>query len=202
MPAAALRCGLDLCYPAGMAETSPSPMTVDEFLVWAEGRPGRYELDGGTVVAMSPESDDHRRAKAAVHDTIAAAVRRAGLPCEALSDGVTVRVDARSAYTPDVAVYCGSRLPIMVSEPVIVVEVLSVHTTGHRRCGELVGYFAVRSLQHYIIVDAERCAAIHHARRTDEIATRILHGGTLRLDPPGLELRIEDLFGAEPADEA
>ena len=83
----------------------------------------------------------------------------------------------------------------MVSEPVIVVEVLSAHSRGQRRCGELVGYFAIRSLQHYIIVDAERCAAIHHARRDDEIATRILHGGLLRLDPPGLDLDIGTLFG-------
>lgn len=29
-------------------------MTVDEFLVWAEGRDGRWELQDGELVAMAP----------------------------------------------------------------------------------------------------------------------------------------------------
>ena len=60
---------------------------------------------------------------------------------------------------------------------------------------KLIGYFAVPSIQHYLIVDADRRILIHHARPGDEIATRILHGGALRLDPPGLDLGIADLFG-------
>ena len=37
-----------------------------------------------------------------------------------------------------------------------------------------------------------------HARRGEEIATRILHDGPLRLDPPGLDVGVEDLFGEPP----
>ncbi len=176
-------------------------MTVDEFLVWAEGRPGRYELDGGTVIAMSPENVGHLRAKAVVHEVLAAAVRRAGLPCEALPDGATVRVDAGTAYEPDALVYCGPPLPrsaIEVADPVIVVEVLSPSTARHDRYDKLVGYFAVPSLHHYLIVDADRRIVIHHARDSDHIATRILGAGDLRLDPPGLDVRVEDLFGMPP----
>ena len=34
----------------------PKPrMNVDEFLAWAEDRPGRFELVDGEVFAMSPE---------------------------------------------------------------------------------------------------------------------------------------------------
>ena len=36
-------------------------MTVDEFLVWAEGQPGRYELCDGTVFAMAPENPPARK---------------------------------------------------------------------------------------------------------------------------------------------
>ena len=181
-----------------MADAAPSEMTVDEFLVWAEGRPGRYELDGGTVVAMLPESVGHLEAKASAYDTLRAAIADAGVPCHALPDGATVRVDVGTAYEPDALVYCGSRLPrgaIEVPKPIIVIDVLSPSTGRHDRSGKLIGYFAVPSLHHYLIVDAERRAVIHHARRGDEIATRILRGGNLRLDPPGLDLTVEDLFG-------
>jgi Uma2 family endonuclease len=34
-------------------------MTVDEYLAWAQGQPGRYELLDGVVFAMSPEGAGH-----------------------------------------------------------------------------------------------------------------------------------------------
>lgn len=184
-----------------MAESLPAPMTVDEFLVWAEGRPGRFELNGGTVMAISPENVGHLTAKASAYDALRAAIVDAGVACHALPDGATVRVDVGTAYEPDAMVYCGPRLPrraVEVPDPVIVVEVVSP-STGHDRCGEIVGYFAVPSLHHYLIVDAERRVLIHHARNGDEIATRILRGGALDFDPPGLVVRVEDLFG-EPSE--
>ena len=38
-----------------MSAVAKPKMTVDEFLVWAEGRDGRWELQDGEVLAMSPE---------------------------------------------------------------------------------------------------------------------------------------------------
>lgn len=177
-------------------------MTVDEFLAWAEGRPGHHELDGGIVVAMSPESVGHLRVERAACDALAAAIRRAGLPCAALPDGATVRVDRATAHEPDALVYCGpalSRDVIEVPSPVIVIDVLSPSTRRHDQGGKLIGYFAVPGLHHYLIVDADRRVVIHHARREDHIATHIRHGGDIRLDPPGIEVRVEDLFGAPTA---
>jgi len=181
-----------------MAETSPSDMTVEEFLAWAEGRPGRYELDRGRVFAMSSERIGHIRAKTAVRNALAAAIDRAGLSCEALSDGATVRVDASTAYEPDALVYCGPKLladAIEVPDPVIVVEVLSPGTGRYDRQDKLAGYFTRPSLHHYLIVNVDRRILIHHARSGPDIATRILGTGDLSLDPPGIDIEVEDLFG-------
>ena len=175
-------------------------MTVDEFLAWAEGRPGRYELDRGEVYAMAPERIGHLLAKAATYGALAAAIRSAGLRCEALPDGAAVRIDARSCYEPDALVYCGPRLPrtaLEIPDPVVVVEVLSPSTGRYDRQDKFARYFTLPSLQHYLIVDADRRVVIHHTRSEDAISTRILGAGDLRLDPPGLDLRVEDLFGDE-----
>lgn len=186
-----------------MAETSPSDMTVDEFLVWAEGRPGRYELDRGRVFAMSPERIGHMLAKTAAYNALAAAIGRAGLPCEALPDGATVRIDVSTAYEPDALVYCGSPLPrsaIEVPHPMIVVEVLSPSTGRYDRQDKLAGYFTLPSLHHYLIVNVDRRILIHHARSGPDIATRILGAGGLQLDPPGIDIKVEDLFGTTPGE--
>jgi Uma2 family endonuclease len=39
-------------------------MNVEQFLDWAVGRPGRYELVRGEVFAMSPETANHAEIKA------------------------------------------------------------------------------------------------------------------------------------------
>jgi hypothetical protein len=50
---------------------------------------------------------------------------------------------------------------------------------------------------HYLILDPERCVLIHHKRGQGEIIeTRILTEGLVRLDPPGLEAPVADMFAA------
>lgn len=103
-------------------------MTVDEYLAWAEGQEGRFELYAGTVYAMSPERARHGEVKFNVQAALLAGIRRAGLPCYMLPDGMTVHIDDTTAHEPDALVNCGLKLPdsaLEVSNPIIVVEVLS-----------------------------------------------------------------------------
>ena len=173
-------------------------MTVDDYLTWAEGRQGRYELIDGAVYAMSPERAIHAEVKAAVYTALAARIKQRRLPCHVLPDGMTVRVDAASAYEPDALVYCGDKLPpsaLDVPEPVIVVEVLSMSTRHVDLGRKLAGYFTLPSIVHYLIVDPDQPLIIHHARRDgDTIATRIVRDGTISLDPPGLELTLTEIY--------
>ncbi len=184
-----------------MADLAPASLTVDAFLAWAEEQPGRYELEDGCVVAMAPERLGHVLAKTAAFDALRASVARAKLPCRALPDGAAVRIDAATLYEPDAMVFCGAAPALdglAIVAPVVVVEIVSPSSGRRDHHEKLIGYFAVASVQHYLIVHPDRRLLVHHARRGDEIATRILHGGPLRLDPPGLDLRIEDLFDGTP----
>jgi len=185
-----------------------SRMTVDEFLVWAENQPGRYELVNGEVFAMSPERARHSLVKYATQTALNRAIKRAGLPCHMMPDGMTVRVDAATTFEPDALAYCGPAIDldtVEVPHPVIVVEVLSPGTKAVDTGAKLIGYFQIRSLYHYLIVDPVRRLVIHHARGAEGlIATRIASEGTLALTPPGMSLSVAELFAdlpppAEPA---
>lgn len=176
-------------------------MTADEFLVWAEGRPGRHELADGEVFSMSPERVRHAVTKFAAQTALRAAIRAGRLPCEMLPDGLSVRVDDRTVFEPDALVHCGARLDpdaTTVSEPLIVVEVLSPSTKHVDTGFKFQGYFRLPSVQHYLILDTERRTVIHHRRGAGElIETRIAAVGELFLDPPGLTIGVGSLF-AEP----
>jgi Uma2 family endonuclease len=173
-------------------------MSVDEFLAWAVGRPGRYELFRGEVIAMSPETVGHLKAKGAVHVALSEGIRQRGLPCHALPDGATVRIDDTTAYEPDALVYCGEGLSLATIEipnPVVIVEILLPSTRHLDVSLKLAGYFRLPSVRHYLIVDPMQPSVIHHSRGTgDAILTRIVTEGRIALDPPGLELDLADIY--------
>ena len=177
-------------------------MTVDEYLAWAEGEPGRYELYDGQVFAMSPEGARHAKVKFAVQTALAAGIRARGLPCHMLPDGMTVRVDARTAYEPDALVYCGQEVrpsALEITNPVIIVEVLSPSTKRIDTAAKVLGYFRLPSVTHYLIVDPMQPRILHHARQADDtVLTRIMHEGSIALDPPGLQLAVSDIYGDSP----
>ncbi len=185
-----------------MSALAEKTLTVDEFLRWSEGKEDRWELHDGAPVAMAPEQLGHTEAKGEAFVALRAAIAAADAPCRAYSEGVTVRIRANKAFMPDVSVVCPpppSRLNVTISNPLIVVEVLSPSTAAYDHGVKLEGYFSLPSLAHYLILDPDRRVVIHRARGRDGvIETRILHEGSFRLDPPGLQLNVADLFGLSP----
>jgi Uma2 family endonuclease len=172
-------------------------LTRDEFRRWVEGRKERYERISGEPVAMSPERAQHVRVKNRMWAALDRAIREEGLDCEALGDGITIEVDAETDYEPDAVVNCGPRLgpdEVAVTNPVVVVEVLSPSTQSIDSSDKLADYFRVPSIQHYLIVRARRPEIIHHWRSGTEIVSRIVNVGTIRLDPPGISIAINDVY--------
>jgi Uma2 family endonuclease len=193
-----------------MSAAVKEKMSADEFLIWAEAQEGRWELQDGAPVAMSPERVAHVRAKGEVFQSLSAAIVRAGSPCKALLNGAGVRIADGTVFEPDALVYCGPRLPpdaIEVPNPTVVVEVLSASTAARDHGVKLTGYFSLPNVAHYLVLDPERRVLIHHKRgqgdihhkrgQGDVIETRILTEGVLRLDPPGLEAPVAEMFAAE-----
>lgn len=175
-------------------------MSADEFLAWAlDQAEGRFELADGETVAMSPERLAHVRAKRRIADALDAAAAAAGLACETLVDGAAVRPDGDTVYVPDALLRCGAPAAddaVVVEDPLVLVEVVSRSTKSLDSQMKLSGYFRIPSVSHYLIVDPEARVLVHHRRcEDDEIEARILRRGELRLEPPGLTLLVEALFG-------
>ena len=124
-------------------------------------------------------------------------VQAAGAPCEVYTDGMTVEVED-SDYEPDAVVHCGSKLPddaVTVPDPMIIVEVLSPSTSATDRAWKLREYFKLPSLRHYLIVWADKQQIAHHRRGDDgAIETHAISGGEMRLDPPGITIRVEGIY--------
>lgn len=184
-------------------------MTADEFVPWAmaraEGEP-RHELNNGEVVAMAPERAIHNRVKLEVVVRLRDAIRARGLACEAFTDGMAIRVDDARVFEPDAPMRRGPPLPpdaVVSDDPLLVVEVSSPSTTRVDLRTKFALCFRLPSLRHYPMVGASDRVVVHHERTeageggaATELRSRILPPeGTLRLDPPGIELDLARLFG-------
>ena len=181
-----------------MSDAAQKDMNVDAFLLWAEGRDGRWELRDGRPTLMSPERAAHALTKYAAQKAIEAGLMRSGLPCRVFPDGMTVRISARNAFEPDALVVCPppSDLNTMeIPNPILVVEVLSPSTAADDHGVKLDGYFSLPSVQHYLILDPDRRVMIWHKRgAAGAIETRVLRAGVVRFDLPGFEAEVEPFF--------
>jgi Uma2 family endonuclease len=178
-------------------------MTVDEFMVWADRQPERWELFDGVAAAMSPKRVIHGETKYRMARALDEAIAKAAVPCRFVLDSAAVRIDAKNSYQPDVMVYCGEPVSgdaLVIPNPVIVVEVLSPGNAVTDLRDKLQGYFRVPSVQHYLIADPDTRVIIHHARGHDDVvATRIVSEGSILLDPPGLTLALTAVFARPQA---
>ena len=169
----------------------------EAFRRWCEAQPGRYERVDGRIVAMAPERGAHLRVKGAVYKALDRAVAAAGVDCQALPDGATVET-GESDYEPDALVNCGTPMAddaVAVPNPVIVVEVLSPGTAATDTGGKLADYFRVPSIAHYLIVHATRRTVTHHRRSGGRIETLVVVDGPIAMEPPGLVITVEEIYG-------
>lgn len=176
-------------------------LTVSDYLAWAEtqGEGSRTELISGQIVAMSPEQVAHNRVKGRVYMLLHRVMAEAGIRGEVFTDGLAVPIETHTAYEPDALVRCGAPLPareLKVTDPVIVIEVLSPSSQHMDTSAKLIGYFKLPSVHHYLIIDPDGRTVAHHHRAADGTIGCDVHSeGTLHLDPPGLEFEVGALFG-------
>ncbi len=186
-------------------------MTFEEFLAWAETMPkeaGRFELWDGRVVvkkgpagSMNVERSQHWEMRGALLNALHAAAKDLGAEAHVAPQGpIVILPPGDRAVEPDGLVYTGptvDRNSYVVPEPVIVCEVLSPSTAKHDMSAKLEGYFALPSIQHYIIADPDRPMLIVHSRAGDAtFTTRLVSdpGQSLRLDPPGLTVSLVEVL--------
>ncbi len=187
-------------------------LTVSEFLAWADAYDGdgKFELHDGVIVAkrtpysvgasphaMAPERVGHANTKFAITAALKAAIKRAGVPCEAFVDSIGVAINEYTTYIPDALVNCGERLPrdvMFAPNPVIVVEVFSPSSTSRDLVVKMRHYFTLPAVQHYITVHGEAREIYHHTRGPNGAFISALAGETLALDPPGIEVDLSEIF--------
>jgi Uma2 family endonuclease len=111
---------------------------------------------------------------------------------------MAVEIDDRTVYEPDALVRCGGPLDddaIKITDPLIVVEVLSPSSQARDAGAKLADYVRLPSLRHYLLVDTKSRAIVQHGIDEEgRIQTLILREGSVYLDPPGIRIDLARIF--------
>jgi Uma2 family endonuclease len=147
-----------------MARARPHSWTVEDFFVFEAEEPERYEFVGGIVRMMTGGSAAHSAIKGNLFAELRTVLRSG--PCRVDVDDL---VTATAVMYPDVLVSCRPLAPDddRVSNPTVVVEVLSSTTERHDRIAKGREYQRIGSLQHFVLVEqAERRVEVYSRTET------------------------------------
>jgi Uma2 family endonuclease len=172
------------------------PWTVEEFDRWHAEQPERWELISGVPVMMAQGSRRHTIIKGNVFRHLAN--KLAGTGCRVYVDGAEVKERSlRLSAVPDVVVEC--RPPNFstpeVSEPVLLVEVLSPSSERDDTGRKWQGYCLLPSLGHYLIVDQEkRFVTVHTRTGPSSFAEEVVREGVVELSTVGVSLTLDEIY--------
>lgn len=155
-------------YPGFVVRVAQrSHLTADEYLAWEREQPGRHEFFHGEVFAMAGGSMRHNALCAGVIEMFRTQLR--GRCVVLTSDQRVVAFDRNRYVYPDVSIVCGPVIAEpgtsdVLTNPTILVEVLSSSTEQHDRVLKWEGYQRLESLTDYVLVSQAE-PRIEHFRR-------------------------------------
>lgn len=160
-----------------MAEPAPTRLSYVQYLETEASAEVKNEWLRGEVFAMAGGTPNHARLAAAI---IAALSRLlADRPCEVFTSDLRVRVEATDLSTyPDVTVVCGELQtspidPNAITNPTLIVEVLSESTEAYDRGEKFAHYRRVPSLREVVLVSPSEPRLESYAR--NDMGEWVLH---------------------------
>lgn len=182
---------------------SPAPRrryTLEDYLdVEALSPDVKHELVGGEIFAMAGGSVEHAALAMAIGHLLVAHLR--GKPCRAYSSDLRLRVrEAGVATYADATVVCepverDPDSPTHVTNPTVVVEVLSPSTEAYDREDKRVAYQRLGSLREYVLVAQDRRRVEVWRREGDRWVHEVHEAGAVaRLPSIELALDVDELY--------
>lgn len=170
--------------------------SLAEFLAWEAHQPDRHEFFRGEVFAMVGGSARHNRVIMNLGSRIAAHLDGSG--CQVFTESMKVQI-AEGILYPDVVVTCGKAEAgdeQIVSDPKLVIEVLSPSTKGYDQRDKFVLYRSLPSLREYALIDpSDRRVEVYTAADAGAwLLVDQTKAGALTLSSIGLTLPMDAVF--------
>jgi Uma2 family endonuclease len=135
-------------------------VSIEEYIEMDESSLEKLEYHAGEVFAMAGGSPVHSLLGNNVGYALTDAIKKSGKPYNTFNSDIKVAVsDIRFMY-PDAAVVCGKMetsevIPQAITNPTIIVEVLSPSTALYDREGKFQAYQKIKSFREHVLISQE-----------------------------------------------
>jgi Uma2 family endonuclease len=174
--------------------------TYDDYLEAARHSPVKLEFHAGEIFAMTGGSVLHAQLSGSVFAALRTGLT--GKTCRAFNSELRIAVTAANeACYPDASVVCGPivvdpRDPHGVTNPSVIVEVLSPSTETYDRSGKFGLYRQIASLRDYLLVSQTHNQIEHFSRNADDSWTYrcAQTGDSVHLTAVDVALSVAEVF--------
>jgi Uma2 family endonuclease len=147
--------------------------TLEEYFDLAEASEEKLEFHDGEVVAMAGGTESHSLITTNVITLLSAQAKNK--PCRVYDSNLRVTPAIRKKYYyPDVLVVCGDRLfdandprKLTITNPTLIVEVLSDGTENFDRDRKFLAYIQAASLKEYVLIAQHTARVQTYFRQPD-----------------------------------
>jgi Uma2 family endonuclease len=180
---------------------SNQQMTLEEYLEFDYNAEGRYEYFDGEVFEMSGGSPEH----SLLGNRVGFLLQRELLQkkCSVYNSEVQIKVPSLPPYRyADVSALCGKpvyedlRNQQLLTNPTLIVEVLSPSTEKYDRDLKFKEYKSIESLRHYLLISQSDKFVTLYTRHNEKFwfQSEYVEGETLTLESLECDLSVDEMY--------
>jgi Uma2 family endonuclease len=174
--------------------------TVEEYLSLEDEAEFRSEYENGLIVAMAGSSWNHARIASNLTRFIG---NKLSLDCSAVQSEIKIWVASLGKfYYPDVAIVCGDlnfyqTRNDAVTNPVLLIEVLSDSTEAKDRGEKFFAYQTLDSIKEYVLVSQKKAVVEQYLKQPDgswRYSATIGLESTVNFESVGVEVSLKEIY--------
>lgn len=168
-----------MALPQRMLDIEKDFYTEQDYFDVERNSVNRWEYVGGQIRMMSGGTDDHNAISVNVVRSLSTALLPKG--CRVYGSDMKIHTGDGTNTYPDVAVVCGARQyhqgrTDILTNPVLIVEVLSDSTEGYDRGDKFDHYKTIPTLHDYLLVAQDEARVMLYTRHEDHWDYRDITG--------------------------
>lgn len=177
-------------------------LSVEEYLKIEANSEEKYEYYDGVILAMAGGTLNHGLICGNIFGEFRTILKNKKRNCKAINSEIKLHISSKNAFLyPDAMVICGdikksSVNPNAVTNPLVIVEVLSKSTANYDRGDKFFLYKQIEILQEYILIEQEKAQIDIYERKSDLWKiTRVLGlQNDLEIHSLGIKIPLTDIY--------
>jgi Uma2 family endonuclease len=179
-------------------------MTIEEFIRHEIETGQKYEYHNGEIFALAGGSLEHALLIGNIYAELRNGLNQKNINCKPVTNDAKLHIEQDNKYLyPDTMVLCGDiersqDIKDAVTNPILIVEVLSPSTTDYDRGDKFYFYRQIPTLQEYVLIEQKRPLVEVFYRRERKGLWRISRyegtDKTISFQSISIEVKMKDLY--------